>query len=113
MTACMKCTRLSDLQQRDDHSAIIDLYGKGGHVRTVPVPNWIKATVDAWLGGVLVPFGVRALARKSCGGWCVNMPRSPQSKNSPLMTFAVPVPGFVTRLGVSLNRFNFSSVIDL
>ena len=23
--------------------------GKGGHVRTVPVPAWVKVTVDAWL----------------------------------------------------------------
>ncbi len=45
---------LPHLQQPDDHWAIIDLYGKGGHVRTVPVPNWVKATVDAWLaaGGI-------------------------------------------------------------
>jgi site-specific recombinase XerD len=30
--------KLAHLQQRDDHWAIIDLFGKGGHVRTVPVP---------------------------------------------------------------------------
>jgi integrase len=41
--------KLTHLQQRDDHWAIIDLYGKGGQVRTVPMPNWVKATVDAWL----------------------------------------------------------------
>jgi len=22
--------------------------GKGGHVRTVPIPSWVKAAVDAW-----------------------------------------------------------------
>jgi integrase len=27
---------------------IADLVGKGGHVRTVPVPNWVKAKVDDW-----------------------------------------------------------------
>ncbi len=37
------------LQQRDEHWAIINLYGKGGHVRTVPVPAWVKATV--WMSG--------------------------------------------------------------
>ena len=44
-------TRLSvsHLQQRDDHWAIIDLFGKGGHVRTVPVPAWAKSSIDAWL----------------------------------------------------------------
>jgi site-specific recombinase XerD len=41
--------KLAHLQQRDDHWAIIDLFGKGGHVRTVPVPDWVKAAVDEWL----------------------------------------------------------------
>jgi integrase len=27
---------------------IADLVGKGGHVRTVPIPSWVKAAVDAW-----------------------------------------------------------------
>lgn len=26
--------------------AIVDLVGKGGRVRTVPVPNWVKCAVD-------------------------------------------------------------------
>jgi len=37
------------LQQREDHWVIADLVGKSGHVRTVPVPAWVKAAVDAWL----------------------------------------------------------------
>jgi integrase len=41
--------KLAHLQQRDDHWAIIDLFGKGGHVRTVPVPDWVKLAVDEWL----------------------------------------------------------------
>ena len=35
-------------QQREDHWAIVDLIGKGGHIRTVPVPEWVKAAVDVW-----------------------------------------------------------------
>jgi len=27
---------------------IADLRGKGGHIRTIPVPEWIKAAVDRW-----------------------------------------------------------------
>jgi site-specific recombinase XerD len=30
---------LDHLQQREEHWAIVDLLGKGGHVRTVPVPD--------------------------------------------------------------------------
>jgi integrase len=37
------------LQQREEHWVIADLVGKGGHVRTVPVPTWVKAAVDRWL----------------------------------------------------------------
>ena len=37
------------LQRREDHWAIMDLVGKGGHVRTVPVPDWVKARVDDWM----------------------------------------------------------------
>jgi len=40
----------SHLQQREEHWAIVDLVGKGGHIRTVPVPDWVKTTVDAWVG---------------------------------------------------------------
>jgi site-specific recombinase XerD len=40
---------LTHLQQRDDHWAIVDMIGKGGHVRTVPVPGCVKAAVDDWL----------------------------------------------------------------
>jgi len=26
----------------------VDLLGKGGHVRTVPVPDWVKQFLDEW-----------------------------------------------------------------
>jgi hypothetical protein len=26
----------------------VDLVGKGGHIRTVPVPDWVKQTSDEW-----------------------------------------------------------------
>ena len=37
------------LQRREDHWAIVDLVGKADHVRTVPVPDWVKRTIDDWL----------------------------------------------------------------
>ena len=36
------------LQQREGHWAIVDLRGKGGHVRTIPVPDWVHALLDDW-----------------------------------------------------------------
>ena len=39
---------LESLQQREEHWVIADLIGKGGHVRTVPIPAWVKRAIDAW-----------------------------------------------------------------
>ena len=41
--------RLDQLQLREDHWVIADLVGKGGRLRTVPVPEWCKDLIDAWL----------------------------------------------------------------
>jgi integrase len=40
--------RLESIQQREDHWVIADLVGKARHVRTVPIPTWVKHAVDAW-----------------------------------------------------------------
>ena len=34
------------LQQREGHWAIVDLRGKAGHVRTVPVPDWVTGLLN-------------------------------------------------------------------
>ena len=34
------------LQQREGHWAIVDLRGKAGHIRTIPVPDWVNAEVN-------------------------------------------------------------------
>lgn len=39
---------LESVQQREEHWVLADLVGKGGHVRTVPIPSWVKSAVDAW-----------------------------------------------------------------
>ena len=36
------------IQQRDGRWCIVDLVGKHGRVRTVPMPNWVKVAIDAW-----------------------------------------------------------------
>jgi len=37
---------MEHLWRREEHWAIIDLVGKGGHVRTVPIPAWEKEAID-------------------------------------------------------------------
>jgi site-specific recombinase XerD len=36
------------VQQRDGRWCIVDLVGKHGRVRTVPMPNWVKVAIDTW-----------------------------------------------------------------
>lgn len=54
-----------DLQTRQEHWAIVDLVGNGGHVRTVPMPLWVKAAVDRWTSAAKVATGriFRAISR--------------------------------------------------
>src|SRR5450755_470255 len=49
--------RLDQLQQREEHWAIVDLVGKGGHVRTVPVPDWVRTELDDWLAAAAIDRG--------------------------------------------------------
>jgi integrase len=48
---------VEQLQRREEHWAIVDLIGKGGHIRTVPVPNWVKSCVDAWTAAAGISSG--------------------------------------------------------
>ena len=36
------------IQQRDGRWCIVDLIGKHGRVRTVPMPTWVKVAIDSW-----------------------------------------------------------------
>src|SRR5712664_629279 len=36
------------IQQRDGRWCIVDLKGKHGRVRTMPMPTWVKVAIDAW-----------------------------------------------------------------
>jgi integrase len=38
----------ADVQQRDGRWVLVDLRGKHGRIRTVPVPAWVKHAVDSW-----------------------------------------------------------------
>jgi len=39
---------MNSIQLREEHWVIADLAGKGGHIRTVPIPFWVKKAVDVW-----------------------------------------------------------------
>jgi site-specific recombinase XerD len=50
--------KVEDIQQREEHWVIADLIGKGGHIRTIPVPEWVKAGIDAWMTAASIKNGV-------------------------------------------------------
>jgi integrase len=39
---------VDSIQLREEHWVIADLIGKAGHIRTVPIPSWVKAAIDDW-----------------------------------------------------------------
>ena len=49
--------RLESIQQREEHWVIADLVGKASHVRTVPIPTWVKTAVDAWTTAAAITDG--------------------------------------------------------
>jgi len=50
--------RMEDLQLREEHWVITDLVGKGRHVRTVPMPGWVKKTIDEWAAAAGMSEGI-------------------------------------------------------
>lgn len=53
------------IQQRDGRWVIVDLRGKRGRIRTVPVPDWVKAALDRWSAAAGISSGriLRSMAR--------------------------------------------------
>src|SRR5438477_11703594 len=48
---------MNSIQLREEHWVIADLVGKGGHIRTVPIPLWVKKTVDSWTESAHITTG--------------------------------------------------------
>jgi len=40
--------RVDAIQLREGHWVIADLLGKAGHIRTVPIPAWVREAIDTW-----------------------------------------------------------------
>jgi integrase len=58
---------IEDIQLRERRWVIIDLRGKGGRIRTVAVPIWVKQGIDAWISAAKIEKG-RLLRRLSKSG---------------------------------------------
>ena len=44
----MAALTYAHVQQRDGRWCIVDLKGKHGRIRTMPMPTWVKVAIDAW-----------------------------------------------------------------
>ena len=49
--------RVNSMQLREEHWVIADLLGKAGHIRTVPIPAWVKAGIDEWKNAASITDG--------------------------------------------------------
>ena len=56
---------VDEIQMRQGHWAVVDLIAKGGHIRTVPIPAWVKTALDQWTLAARVTEGriFRGVAR--------------------------------------------------
>jgi len=48
---------VEEIQLREGRWVIADMRGKGGRVRTVPVPMWVKQAVNAWMTAASIEGG--------------------------------------------------------
>jgi integrase len=57
---------------------IIDLRGKHGRIRTIPIPSWVKESLDGWIQAASITSGpiLRALNRH---GWITRQSMSDQA----------------------------------
>ena len=70
---------VEDIQMREDRWVIIDLCGKGGRIRTVAVPLWVKQGINVWMTAAGIDEGrlfrsVKKGGKKigaSLGDWAV------------------------------------------
>jgi len=108
-----------DIQMRQGHWAVVDLIGKGGHIRTVPIPAWAKAALDRWTHAAGVSDGkiFRAVARLGrcgamvsrrtlCGTWSEPAARRPDWSTLLRMICGEPVRGCAMTAVVNWSRFS-------
>ena len=86
---------MGHIQQRDGRWCIVDLFGKHGRVRTVPMPTWVKVAIDAWTAPAGVTDGhvFRPVNRGRPGRRARPCPKRSSGKCSGRTPTAAGVPG--------------------
>ncbi len=112
---------VEDIQLRENRWVIADLRGKGGRIRTVAVPVWVKNGINVWLTAARIEEGrlfrsVRRAARRSgrasatgqSGPSSSRRPKRSASSASARMTCAGPAPSCAARQAEISNRSSSS-----
>ena len=76
-----------DVAQREGRWAIVDLVGKHGRVRTVPMPSWAKTVLDRWASAARISSGP-VLRPVSKAGRVGSGPLTPQSIFETVIAYA-------------------------
>ena len=100
--------KAQDFQIREEHWVIADLIGKGKHIRTVPVPVWVKRTVDTWTAAAEITAGTifrrvnrmgklwgAGSRRRRSGTWSKQLRSALELTSLPLMISTAVAPGSV------------------
>jgi len=116
--------KISDFQSRDEHWVTLNLFGKGGNIRTVPVRNWVMAVLHEWLGSAQIdrghifrevsrsgPVWAQASVKSWFGGGSAIEPSHWISRSWRHTTFGEPALGFAMQQEANLSRSNFCWVI--
>jgi integrase/recombinase XerD len=91
------------LQQREGRWIIVDLIGKGGRTRSVPIAAWVKASVDRWLNASGITDG-HVFRRVRRGGHVSGARLTPQSVYSVLAAYTTARPHDCRRSFAQLAR---------
>lgn len=67
------------VQQRDGRWTIVDLVGKGNHVRTVPIPSWVKLAIDEWANTAGITTSGLVFCAVHKGGYIKHESMTPQA----------------------------------
>ena len=73
----------ADVAQREGRWAIVDLVGKHGRGRTVPMPSWAKTALNGWAAAAGISTGA-VLRRVDKAGRVGNGPFTPQGVSRPI-----------------------------
>jgi integrase len=73
--------KIEDIQLREGRWVIIDLRGKGGRIRTVAVPFWVKQGIEAWMAAAkMTRGGCSDRSRSRERSWATNWVTGPSGR---------------------------------